>query len=129
MRTLSLGLLLLSALTCSAPSLDAQSSSRVLVAVHDPLAPQGRMARVFLSPLGPGSPLDLGRFASDTLRPEAIAWDPIAREFVLALREASATRFVRLEWNGAAITAERFLGRVTESVESLAIGPAGDVFA
>lgn len=128
MRCISILCCLGLALGASPSALEAQTGTVALVALRDPAAPQGRASRVLRADLQLGAPLDLGRFASDSLPVEAIAWDPIAREIVLALREATATRLVRLEWNGSAITAERLVGRMLDPVTSLSIAWRGDLY-
>jgi hypothetical protein len=116
------------ALAVAGPALEAQTGAIALVAVRDPAAPQGRASRVLRADLQLGTSIDLGRFASDTLPVEAIAWDPVARDIVLALREATATRLVRLEWNGSAITGERAISRLLDPVTSLSVAWRGDLY-
>ncbi|MBL8899802.1 MAG: hypothetical protein JNM84_19380 [Planctomycetes bacterium] len=116
------------ALCLTSVDLAAQSSAFALVAVRDPFAPSGRASRVLRVDLQLGTSLDLGRFTSDGLPVEAIAWDPVARAIVLALREPTSTRLVRLEWNGSAITGERAISRLLDPVTSLSVAWRGDLY-
>lgn len=106
----------------------AQSGDVAYVASRMPGAPGGRATVLTAVDLRSGSALDLGRFASDVLEPSAVAWDPVRRELVLALRGRQTTDLVRLAVDGGRARNERLVARLPGVVRSIDVGWEGDLF-